>query len=602
MRHASVGLDLRKLDPLSPIITPTDMTLPTLVRLRSVLDLDRISIGQLRSDTHLQVVAETLREAALPPLLSSSLALNDLLPLPYEHVFRFRMGAMMNVERKTVFHIPAIQVEAPAIKLNRLTHLSARSPALKTLKAMGVHFSCMMPIFYEDSPWGLLMAHNIQPTFLLPQKLETLGIVLNELSLQLGPQAQQHRHHLQAEHDTILTQLNEILQSSPQPPLQDALDATVVALQGVGGRLCLRNPNPDAPNSSGQDLTECLAAATPPIDVYTCGLQPPFGINADKALMEPYHRWRVQQANGHPDVWVIGNLYDTPELASLYQVFKTTPIQGLVLIPLVYRQHLLGYGCVFRDWATASSPDRATADLAKRLAQHFSRAIYEYELLQHMDASRTRLNTELHQQSTHLTQVAKQQDSLANILAEIQTSNDLEVTLKRATRALCWALEAERVAVYRFSANWGGSFVHDLGYSVPQWIRAFKLGTNTLWNDTYLQDTEGGRFRHHETLVVDDVHHAGLTSCHVDIYDQFKIKAFATAPVFIAKRLWGILGVYQHSHTRQWKSTDVQFLTQTASALGLALQRAELLNVTSGSSLRYPSWLDKLEMPSAESP
>ena len=110
MRHASVGLDLRKLDPLSPILTPTDMTLPTLVRLRSVLDLDRISIGQLRSDTHLQVVAETLREAALPPLLSSSLALNDLLPLPYEHVFRFRMGAMMNVERKTVFHIPAIQV------------------------------------------------------------------------------------------------------------------------------------------------------------------------------------------------------------------------------------------------------------------------------------------------------------------------------------------------------------------------------------------------------------------------------------------------------------------------------------------------------------
>ena len=568
--------------------------------LRSFLNLDRISVCKLQSNSDIQVIAETVRDDSLPPLLSSCLSLKDILPLPYEKIFQSRMGAMINVERKTVFQIPPIHLDTPSVRLDRFTYLAEESPVLNNLKKLGVNFSCILPIFNQDAPWGLLMAQNIEATFLSSHKLETMGIVMNELSLRLVQEAQKREDQIKAEHENVLTQVTALLQSSPNPSLQDALKATVIAFQGTGGRLCVRKQNRDDSLPFGKDLTKCLAASSSMVNVYTCGLQPSLGTEADVALIEHYHRWQHQYASGNHQVWVIANLYETPELEPIFKVFKSTSIQSFVLIPFVYRQQLLGYLCVFRDFVTESGQKlsqeqkRSNIELAQRLGQQFSRIIYEWELSQQVESSSTRLSTELQQKSTQLKQVTKQQESLAEMLAEIQTSNDLEVTLKSATRALCLALEAERVAVYRFNADWGGAFIHDLGYSVPKWIRAFKLGSNTVWNDTYLQDTEGGRFRYNESLIVENVHKADLTSCHVDIYDQFSIKAFATAPVFIDKRLWGILSAYQHSCPRHWESTDVQFLTQTASALGLALQRAELINVSSGNGLRYPKLLGKI--------
>ncbi|MEO0456988.1 MAG: hypothetical protein AAF152_10480 [Cyanobacteria bacterium P01_A01_bin.114] len=41
------------------------------------------------------------------------------------------------------------------------------------------------------------------------------------------------------------------------------------------------------------------------------------------------------------------------------------------------------------------------------------------------------------------------------------------------------------------------------------------------WNDTYLQDPKGGRYRYNETYAVDDVHNGELSSCHVEILEQF---------------------------------------------------------------------------------
>ena len=95
----------------------------------------------------------------------------------------------------------------------------------------------------------------------------------------------------------------------------------------------------------------------------------------------------------------------------------------------------------------------------------------------------------------------------------------------------------------------------------------------------YLQETQGGRYRHNETFVVDDIYQAQLSPCHCEILEQFHIRAFATAPIFVGKRLWGVLAVYQHSQARHWLATDIVFLSQTATSLGLALLQADLLDI-----------------------
>jgi len=58
---------------------------------------------------------------------------------------------------------------------------------------------------------------------------------------------------------------------------------------------------------------------------------------------------------------------------------------------------------------------------------------------------------------------------------------------------------------------------------------------------------------------------------------QFHIRAYATAPIFIGQKLWGILAAYQHSQPHDWQETTVKSLMQVADHLGFAVKQAELL-------------------------
>ena len=564
-------------------------------RLRSFLEVDRLSVCQLLPDkAKVQVVAESIHERALPPLASSRFSVETLLPIPHEQVFQLKKGVMVNAGRKTAFQFPLLEFDGSILKPNQMLRLTDDSPTLQGLRQMGVVYSCIMPIFQERSPWGLVMAHHSEETFLSSRKLGSLVMLTDQFSLGFIQETLERERQIKAEQDRAVARVTGLLQSTSAPAFQEAMNATILAFQGLGGRLCMRNPAQGDP----KDFSDCLSASTSEIKAYTYGPQLESRSAGDRALIEHYRRWQMDSASASSSVWIVPNLYQIPGLEPLYPLFESTPINSFVFIPLLHRHQMLGSLCIFRDAAIANTRPRSTgslaqpeAELAKKLGEPFARAIYEDELSQRAESAVIHLNAELEQQSTHLNQVTEQQASLAEMLAQIQTSTDLEVTLKGTTKALCLALQAERVEVYRFGADWGGRFLNELGYSVPKWIRAFKLGANTIWNDTYLQDTEGGRFRHNEVLVVDDIYQADLSSCHRDIYEQFQIKAFATAPVFVGKRLWGVMGAYQHSQSRHWRSTDIQFLTQTSSTLGLAIQRAELMSLTSGVHARYPSLL-----------
>ena len=564
-------------------------------RLRSFLEVDRLSVCQLLPDkVKVQVVAEAIHERSLPPLASSRFAMDTLLPIPYEQVFQLKRGVMVNVRRKTAFQFPLLELDGPVLKPDRMLHLPENSPALQGLRQMGVTYSCILPVFQEQSPWGLMMAHHSEETFLSSRKLETMVMLGDQLSLGFVQETFERERQIKTEQDRALAQVAGLLQSAFEPAFQEAMNATILAFQGSGGRLCIR----DAAQGEPRDFYDCLSASASEIKAYTYGPQLASRLAGDRVLIEHYRRWQMDSAPNSPSAWIVPNLYRIPGLEPLYPLFESTPINGFIFIPLLHRHQLLGYLCIFRDSAITNTKPRSTGslarsevELAQKLGKQFARAIYEDELSQRAEIATIHLNSELEQQSTHLEQVTEQQASLAEMLTQAQTSTDLEVTLKETLKALCLALKAERVAIYRFSTDWGGRFLDELSYSVPKWIRAFKLGTNTVWNDTYLQDTQGGRFRHNEVLVVDDIYQGDLTSCHRDIYEQFQIKAFATAPIFAGKRLWGILGAYQHSQPRHWKPTDIQFLTQTSSTIGLAIQRTELMNLASGQDLRYPSLL-----------
>jgi light-regulated signal transduction histidine kinase (bacteriophytochrome) len=136
-------------------------------------------------------------------------------------------------------------------------------------------------------------------------------------------------------------------------------------------------------------------------------------------------------------------------------------------------------------------------------------------------------------------------------------------------------LEADRVAVYRFNPDWSGEFIAEsvgdgwiklVGPDVPQ----------KVWEDTYLKETQGGRYRHQESFAIADVYTAGHMQCHIDLLEQFQAKAYAIAPILVGQDLWGLLAVYQNASARNWEPSEINLLTQMGTLLGVALQQAQL--------------------------
>ncbi len=152
-----------------------------------------------------------------------------------------------------------------------------------------------------------------------------------------------------------------------------------------------------------------------------------------------------------------------------------------------------------------------------------------------------------------------------------------------------------------FDSNWGGEFVGDFEAASPNWLNdEYKLGINTVWNDTYLQDTQAGRYRNNETFAVDDIYKMGFTQCHIDNLEQFQIHAFVLAPIFVGHKLWGLLTTYQHSGSRQWQDFEVNFFSQIAAQIGVALQQAELLAQTKHQAEQLAQALEELQQTQAQ--
>lgn len=183
--------------------------------------------------------------------------------------------------------------------------------------------------------------------------------------------------------------------------------------------------------------------------------------------------------------------------------------------------------------------------------------------------------SERKQAEVALQQQARQQQLLLNITQAIRQTLDLNAILNTTVTEVRQTLQVDRAAIYRFNPDWSGDFVME---SVgTDWVKLVEPDMQTVWEDTYLQETQGGRFRNHESFVIADIYTAGLQPCHIELLEQFQAKAFAIAPIFSGEEvLWGLLAIYQGSTSRNWQSWEVELLQQIASQLAIAIQQSEL--------------------------
>jgi PAS domain S-box-containing protein len=186
---------------------------------------------------------------------------------------------------------------------------------------------------------------------------------------------------------------------------------------------------------------------------------------------------------------------------------------------------------------------------------------------------KTRLTLQLKMQ-------AQQQQLLAEILLRIRQFLSLEEILSAAVTEVRKFLQADRVIVYQFDHQMNGKIVAES--LLPQWITSL----NCQIQDTCFQENQGIAYRDGKIRAISDIYHAGLTACHIDLLEQFEVKANLVVPILLntkardqgttSHQLWGLLIAHQCSRTREWERHELELLQQISVHLAVAIKQAEL--------------------------
>jgi len=262
-------------------------------------------------------------------------------------------------------------------------------------------------------------------------------------------------------------------------------------------------------------------------------------------------------------------------------------VRAKLIVPILQGHHL--WGLLVAHHCAAPRPWHAwEGELLSQLATQVGIAIQQASLYQQAQlelAERQRaeialqsLNRDLEQRvqerTEALLQQANQERLLRFVTQRIHQSFHLEEVLATVLAETRQTLEVNRVALYRFNPDWSGSFVAE---SVEVgWVPLVGPTIRRVWEDTHLQVTQGGRYRHHKTFSVHDIYAVGFTRCHIDLLEQFQARAFAIAPIFVQDTLWGLLAAYQNAEPRHWLPGDMELLQQISVQTAIAIRQSEL--------------------------
>jgi GAF domain-containing protein/two-component sensor histidine kinase len=286
-------------------------------------------------------------------------------------------------------------------------------------------------------------------------------------------------------------------------------------------------------------------------------------------------------------IWAIADIDNDSIQPCHAELLRQLQVQASLIVPIIQPNHLWGL-LIAHQCSQTRQWREEEIQLLKHLADQVAIAIQQADLYrqtqlelaerQRAEAALQQLNQELeqrvHERTQALQQQAEQERLLRLIIQNIHHSLDLDELLKTALDETRQTLQVDRVTIYRFEADWSGRFVAE---SVgEQWSPLVAEDVQAVWEDTYLQETKGGRYRTGETFAVSDIYQAGHTKCHVEILEQFQVRAYAIAPIFLDEQLWGLLAIYQNTGPRDWRAWELRLLQQISLQTAIALRQSNL--------------------------
>lgn len=159
----------------------------------------------------------------------------------------------------------------------------------------------------------------------------------------------------------------------------------------------------------------------------------------------------------------------------------------------------------------------------------------------------------------------------SQITLRIRQSLDIQEILSTTVDEVRQFMKTDRVVVYQFNGEWEGDVVVES--VAPEWRSV--LGSNI--EDTCFRNGLWDGYRQGRVVIHDDIANSEMPECYKSLMARFQVKANLVVPILESERLWGLLIIHQCSEPRQWRNFEVNFATEIASQVGIALYQATLL-------------------------
>lgn len=576
----------------------------TVAEVRSFLATDRIMIYRFNSDGTGEVVAESIDNHRLPSLFGLHFPADDIPAHAREMFCVLRQRTIVDVVAGKL-GISANRGDSGASPLP-IEYRSVDPCHQAYLMAMGVQSSLVVPILLQPLDpiasvkpqlWGLLVSHHGERRQISEADLQVVQWVVDQLGIAIAQADLLQQTRQKAERETTINQIASLLHEHPTIELQAALEATVKALQGIGGRLYIDQ------NSAQTSQAFCW------------GEQPVFPSWMNCTFLEDHPLWRKWLASGyqpedrHPELtdhpfspWAITDIYKEPQWRVLIPAFESTSIRGVLVLPIQYRQKQLGFLTIFRSeietetlWAGKFDPNAKqmmprqsfevwreskqgqaqswTEDeltLAKAIAYQFAMAVQQHELYREVQTLNTNLEQQIQERTAQLQHTLEFAKALERITDQIRRTLDLNTTLSSLVREVRALLDTDRVVIYQRFSEAGGQVVFEDKRELIPSIVGMKT-PDECFPSNMVELYRQGRMR-----AISDITQENLTPCHRQFLDNIGVRANLIVPITQDSQLWGLLIAHECNHPREWKPDELDVLQQLADQAAIAISQAEL--------------------------
>ncbi|NJP20178.1 MAG: GAF domain-containing protein [Hydrococcus sp. CRU_1_1] len=166
---------------------------------------------------------------------------------------------------------------------------------------------------------------------------------------------------------------------------------------------------------------------------------------------------------------------------------------------------------------------------------------------------------------------ARRSHFFKEITVKIAGTLDRSAILTTAVTELQKVLKTDRVIIYRFDKYWKGRIISEaVADNCPR-----ILGTELV--DPCFAEHTVEQYKQGRVRAINDIYKSGLSDCHIQQMAAFNVKANLVAPLNVGGELIGLLIAHQCLEPRNWDNVEIDFFAQIAIQVGLALDRASLL-------------------------